>query len=79
MGGPINGLLGGLLNGLLGGPLGGLLDGPKSPWFGPAHGSARPFNGLGPGLGLSGFGRAKAHGAEPGPKRASGPWPFGDA
>ena len=38
-----------------------------------------PFNGLGPGLGLSGFGRAKAHRAEPGPKRASGPGPFGDA
>ena len=35
---------------------------------------ARPaFNGLRPGLGLSGFGLAKAHRAEPGLKRASGP------
>ena len=45
----------------------------------PAARPGPPFNGLGPGFGLSGFGRAKANRAEPGPKQASGPGPFGDA
>ena len=44
---------------------------PAGPEMKPA---ARPLTGLD----LSGFGRAKAHRAEPGPKRVLGPGPFGD-